>query len=164
MSQLGDLPPELDAKFVDHYRNELRARTDGAKVFTNTHPGRIADVGRLANLIPNARFVFVLRKPEDLALRIYMKHFREGGNFYAYDLQNINDEIDWYHSMLAIWQKHLPDVCRTVEYERLVGEPLEITRIAADLCGLDATSDSLPPVGDDRNCAGAYAQYLAARA
>jgi len=164
MSQLGDLPPELGAKFVDHYRNELRARTDGAKVFTNTHPGRISDVGRLANLIPNARFVFVLRKPEDLALRIYMKHFREGGNIFAYDLKSINDEIDWYHSMMAIWQKHLPDVCRTVEYERLVGEPLEITKIAAELCGLDATSDSLPPVGDDRNCAESYAQYLAARA
>ena len=58
---LFDLPIGLGDKFREHYLSELAARAGDARVFTNTHPGRIVDVGLLAMLIPNVRFIFVVR-------------------------------------------------------------------------------------------------------
>ena len=39
-----------------------------------------------------------------------MKHFRQAGNHYAYDIESIFREIDWYQQMMAVWQERLPNV------------------------------------------------------
>ncbi len=161
MNQLGDLPADLGGKFALHYTNNLRIRAKSADVFTNTNPGRVADVGRLAELIPNVRFVFITRNRADTALRIYLKHFREGGNAYAYDLDSIFAEIDWYHDMFAIWQERLGDICLCVTYEEMIADPAgQVARVAAH-CGLRITPGEMPAIGDDRGCAEPYSALMA---
>ena len=160
MNQLGDLPARLENDFADHYRRELIQRAAGADVFTNTHPGRIADVGKLITLIPNVRFLFVVRNREDTALRIYMKHYREGGNLYAYDLKTALSEIDWYHEMIRTCQARYPEFCRTISYEQLVEEPGVVLHSCARFLGIDAETMTMPVIGDDRGCSEPYREYF----
>lgn len=161
VSQLLSLPPELGEAFAGNYRKELQVRAEATKVFTNTHPGRITDVGHLAARVPNVRILFVVRDRNDTALRIFMKHFREGGNLYAYDLQSVFREIDWYHNTMAKWQERLPGICRTIRYEQLVEDPQGAVAVAAELCGLEPVDESALQVGDDRGCATPYLKYFA---
>jgi len=157
---LRDLPTSLGDAFAAHYQSKLRARASDARVFTNTHPGRIIDVGHLAARVPNVRFLFVVRDRNDTALRIFMKHFRDGGNLYAYDLQSTFAEIDWYHRTIAAWQNHLPTICRTIEYEHMVEHPREAAATAAELCGLDEVGVGTLQISDDRDCAEPYLPFF----
>lgn len=160
LRNLRVFPPELDRQFTDFYFEELQQRAQGAAVFTNTHPGRISDLGRLANCIHNVRFVFVKRDRNDTALRILMKQYRENSNIYAYDIQSAFDEIDFYHKLMTDWQSCLPGNFLAVDYEDMVDDPAgHVAQIAA-LCGIAADVSELPPIGDDRGCAEPYAQYF----
>lgn len=163
LRNLRVLPQELEGEFTDFYLEDLRQRAQGSAVFTNTHPGRISDVGRLANCIHNVRFVFVKRNRNDTALRILMKHYREGTNPYAYDIQSAFDEIDFHHRLAEEWQLRLPDICLTVKYEDIADDPASHVAQIAALCGIDAEITDLPPVGDDRDCAEPYTQHFNAK-
>ena len=65
-----ELPRSLDAQFRKTYLEDLGEFAPGARIVTDTHPGMISAVGRIAATIPNVRFVFIRRDPQDLALRI----------------------------------------------------------------------------------------------
>ncbi len=159
--QLGDLPIELYGKFRGIYLKHLLTRADGAKVFTSTHPGRTSDVGLLSRIVPNARFVFVNRNRNDAALRIFMKHFREGGNFYAYDMGDVLAELDWCSAMFDVWENVKSVQHTTVSYEDLVVDPVaELTKLG-ELCALEIDTQTIPPTGDDRSCGEPYAAWIA---
>jgi hypothetical protein len=155
------LPPAFDAVCSEIYLEELGRRAASAKVFTNTHPGRIHDVARVAAAFPGVRFVFVKRDVDDNMFRIYMRKY-QSGNAYAYDLTTIRDHILWYHRMIDLFAEKLPEISRVVRYEDMVTDPTAALRVAADLCGLPMTGSPLPEIGDDRGCAEPYKAFMAA--
>lgn len=155
------LPPAFDAVCSEIYLEELGRRAGSAKVFTNTHPGRIHDVARVAAAFPKVRFIFIKRSVEDNMLRIYMRKY-QSGNAYAYDLETIRDHIAWYHRMIDLFVEKLPDIARVVSYENMVTDPAGALRVAAELCGLPMTTNPLPEIGDDRGCAVSYRVFMAA--
>ena len=67
----NDLPPALDGRLREVYAQELRDFAPGARIVTDTYPAIISYVGRIAAAIPQARFVFMRREHDDLALRIF---------------------------------------------------------------------------------------------
>ena len=155
------LPPQLDPLCRDIYLEELARRAGSATVFTNTHPGRIHDAFRIAAAFPNVRFIFVKRNLEDTVLRIYMRKYNRG-NSYAYDLKSARDHVVWYHQMMDLLAKKLPDAVRIMQYEDMVADPAAALRVAADLCGLPMAGGAVPALGDDRDCASPYRQFIAA--
>ncbi len=162
LDTLVNLPLELDQRLGEIYLDELMDRASGAAAFTNTHPGRIHDVGRLASAIPRTRFVFVKRDRDDIALRTFMKHYSANTNPYAYTVKNIYDHIDWYYEMIDAWLEKLPDTAICIDYADIQTDPqAQVARIA-ELCGLAPPVSPLPTVGDDRNCAVPYLEFLAA--
>jgi tetratricopeptide (TPR) repeat protein len=154
------LPPKLDADCRDLYLEELSRRAGSAKVFTNTHPGRIHDAARVAAAIPGARFIFVKRNLEDNMLRIFMWKYLTG-NSYAYDLKTVRDHIIWYHQMIDTLADKLPDITRVVHYEDMVADPAATRAAIGDFCGLELNDRPIPPLGDDRGCAEPYRQFMA---
>jgi len=155
------LPPTLNSECRDIYLEELSRRAGSAKVFTNTHPGRIHDAARVAAAFPNVRFIFVKRNLQDNMLRIYMRKYLTG-NSYAYDLRSVKDHITWYHRMFDVLAEKLPGRVRIINYEDMVVDPAGALRMAADLCGLPMPEGPLPEVGDDRGCAEPYRELMAA--
>ena len=160
LSSLVDLPVELDKDLAAHYGEELIERSEGAQVFTNTHPGRITDVGRLATAIPNMRFVFVDRDHDDIAIRVYMKHYHSDSNIYAYSIPTIDAEIRNYKVFADLWCERFPDICTKVEYDDIVSDPRAVVDGIAEKFELVGRSSSLPPIGDDRGCADPYSMFL----
>jgi tetratricopeptide (TPR) repeat protein len=153
------LPPDLDPACREFYSKELARRGLSAKVFTNTHPGRIHDVARVAAAFPNVRFIFVKRNLEDNMIRIYLRRY-ETANPYAYDLRAIRDHIGWYHQMIDVLVEKIPDLVRVIHYEDMIADPLSALSSAADLCGLSVTAGALPNIGDDRDAAVPYRRFL----
>jgi tetratricopeptide (TPR) repeat protein len=161
LTRLAALPPMLESRFAELYAEELSDKAQDGRVLTNTHPGRIADVGRLAAILPNVRFVFVERERQDIALRMLMKNYSKTNNPYAYDLGTIYRQIDWYDRMAAIWREKLPDFSMAVSYEDMIADPRAVLHDVASFCGIEAKVDAMPELGDDRQCAAPYRDKLA---
>ncbi len=161
---LGYLPPQFYPGVRELYIDELTRRgAISAKVVTNTHPVYITNAAHIAAIIPNARLLLVKRNTDDLTLRIFMKQY-ERGNPYAYDLNTIRAHIEWYNQMIDLLAQKFPKISRVIHYEDMVADPLATLRIAAELCGVPVSSETLPPIGDDRDCAKPYRQFLTAQA
>ena len=156
--QLVELPPPLGKLFRSFYSEELCERAEVATVITNTMPGRIEDAMRVAEEIPNARFVFVKREQEDIAIRIYMRNYRTG-NHYASNLNDIQEYVSWCHEMIDAMMEKLGERAFVVAYEDMVEDPGASCRKVADLCGLKMGEATLPDIGDDRGCAKPYRNF-----
>lgn len=157
---LLQLPNNLDARFAEIYAEELRRRAGNSVVFTNTHPGRLIDVGRLAEAIPNARFVFMKRNVDDMAFRIFTKHYRHESNIYAYDIKNIYEHIEWYNEMIDIWLEKFDRISKCICYEEMIENPRFALTQTASLCGVSDENVKKLAAGDDRRCAGPYKNFL----
>ncbi len=156
-----ELPPALDEMCRNFYLKELEQRAGTANVFTNTHPGHITSVLRIASVLPNARFVFVKRNLDDVILRIFMKKYREG-NSYAYNLAATRDYVTWYYEMIDALAEKLPHISTVVQYEDMIVDPAGALKAAADLCDLDLSDVTVPTLGDDRGCSDPYRDLIAA--
>ena len=158
-SVINGMPPGLDPEFRDHYFEELDRRAADASVFTNTHPSKILEVFRYARSIPGARFLFVRRNTYDLILRTYMKNYAKA-NAYAYDVKTIKMHMDWYYAMINLCAEKLPRISHVVDYDDIISDPSSILKAAADLCGLDVTTQALPELGDDRGVGAPYRGHI----
>lgn len=155
------LPPALDAEFRRFYFDELGEAAQGASVFTNTHPGLIANVGRIAAALRDTRFIFIKRDPNDTALRMLIKRYKIG-NHHAYNVTTALDYIALYNEMIDIWLDKLPRRSICVSYEDMIADPAGILAKAAELCGASVPDSPLPPLGDDRGCSKPYSGFMAA--
>ncbi len=143
------------------YRQEISQFAQGATIVTDTYPAIISYVGRIATAIPNARFIFMSRDHDDLALRIFMKHYRSG-NHYAYNIKTIFEHLSWYRQMTDLWLDKLGPLAIAVGYGDMIEAPNDTLRRVAELCGRALPEGGLPDLGDDRDCAKAYRGYIAA--
>ncbi|MGO8973302.1 MAG: tetratricopeptide repeat-containing sulfotransferase family protein [Steroidobacteraceae bacterium] len=156
---LDHLPPQFYPSCREIYVEELARRAGAAKVFTNTHPVYIHDAARLATILPNVRFIFVKRDLEDITLRIYMRKYNKG-NAYSYDVKAAREHVVWYYQMIDVLAEKLPNIARVIQYEDIVADPASALRAAADLCSL-SVNDTLPlEIGDDRDCAVSYREFI----
>jgi len=155
------LPAEFRPLCCDLYRKELARRAGPAKVFTNTHPGRIHDAALMSAVFPNTRFILLKRNIEDNVLRIFMRRYARG-NAYSYDLQAAYDHVVWYHQMIDLLAQKLPRIVRVIRYEDMTADPAVAVRAAAELCGLPMAHQPLVAPGDDRGCAQPYRKMMAA--
>lgn len=158
-SLLVHLPAGMSDMFNEYYGEELAKRAGSARVLTNTLPQRTEDAVRVANEIPNARFVFVKRNIDDIALRIFMRNYARG-NYYASDLGDIREHLEWSHALMDIAAERMPEIARVVTYEDMVSDPRRALEQVADLCGLRLDDREVPQIGDDRNCAAPYLSLM----
>lgn len=157
--RIDDVPDMLDDLFLKHYRGLMTARADKARIFTNTHPGRIFDVARLAKTLPNSRFVFITRNRDDLALRMFMTRYATGSAF-SYTLAGVHSYIEWYEAMIEGLSARLGDMARVVSYEDMVANPARIAGDIAQWLGAGQVKVAEDMVGDDRGCAEPFLKYL----
>lgn len=156
---LENLPDQLLPQCREIYREELAQRAGTARVFTNTHPGRIYDVDRIAGTFSNVRFIFIKRNVEDTVLRMYMRRYNRG-NAHAYDLASTREHVVWYHQMIDALAKKLPSVTRVIQYEDMVVDPRGTLGVAIELCGLSTPTGPVPSLGDDRGAASPYRSFM----
>ena len=157
--RLVELPQGLDHLFREFYLADLNERAASAAIFTNTHPGRIFDVMRLANAIPRTRFLFVKRDIDDIMVRIFMKRYN-AGHYYSYNLGSTREYVEWYYYMIDTCTQKLPQICRVVNYEDIFENPQNIAKAVAELCGLPADAEKFRAPADDRGASLPYREMV----
>ena len=160
LDRQSQLPDEQGSNAAEKYSLELRSTAGQAKIFTNTSPGHINFVGRIAEIIPSARFIFVHRNMDDIALRIFMRQYNDDTHSYAYKMSNIFNHLSWYQQMADIWIDKLPKTSMALSYEDMVTDPKGSLASIAEFCGLPAPEGNPPDPGDDRGCANPYLEFL----
>jgi tetratricopeptide (TPR) repeat protein len=161
ISNPDGLPAALDSRFVEVYIEEIKEFAKNAKIVTDTYPAMISYLGKVARCVPHCRFVFMKRDKNDLALRIFMRHYK-AGNHYGYDIKTIGHYISWYKELADRWLDIFPEITTQVQYEDMVAEPRAILERIAKLCGVAASTGPLPDIGDDRGCSKPYQKFIAA--
>jgi len=157
---LTNLPEELNDSIAQLYHSELKTAASDAKVLTITHPGATYDAGRLAQCVPNARFVFLKRNEDDMALCIFSQSYMPGTNQFAFDIPGIYEYISQYHQMIDNWLEKLGNRAIAVRYEEMVEDPESTLASVAEFCRLKLPSKFNRKIDDDRGRAEPYRNWL----
>ena len=157
---LANLPSDADELISEIYDNALAAFADGARLVTVTHPGVISDVGRLSDLVPNARFVFLKRNHDDIAFRIFAYLYQANTNQFAYDIKDIYRYLELHDRMVDMWAAKIGDRALVLSYEDMVADPGATLARVAKLCGMTAPAKPDVEISGDVGCATPYREWL----
>lgn len=133
--RLLDLTAEAKADFLARYRARLKAICKGRPVFTDTSPHRIFNVWEIADMVPNAFFVFVQRDPLDTAVDIFKKHY-QSANHYAYHPVTIYHHVTWYRQVQDILVDQLGERAIVIDYEELQRAPVKALTQIEEMLGM----------------------------
>ncbi len=159
MFPLQVMPHTMREIFCEKYFHLLAGGQSDAIVHTSTNPSDILQMASVIDFVPNSRVVCIKRNHDDLALRIFMSHYNSG-NAYAYDLASIYEHLAIYDQLMDALATAAPDVVRIVTYEDMVTDPRATLTTVANLCGVSTGELGSVQIGDDRNCAAPYLEFM----
>jgi len=129
----ADLSP-LARRYLGH----TQWRATGKAFFTDRTPSHFLSVGYLANALPQARFLHLVRDPMDVCFANLKRLFAQG-SAYSYDQQEMAGHYLRYRKLMAHWHAQFPGRVLDVSYEALVTDPHATARQVFAHCGLDYT-------------------------
>tara|TARA_R110002111_G_scaffold77334_3_gene122828 strand:+ start:29919 stop:31454 length:1536 start_codon:yes stop_codon:yes gene_type:complete len=132
------LPDDLAPEFTNFYRSAFKESADNSSILTTTTPGLVASVPTIVHALPNAKFIFLIRNHQDIALRMYFTHYKNS-NHHAYDVNWSLNYIKWYYELVDTWKKKFPDSVLTISYESLIAEPTEQIKTILDFLDIKET-------------------------
>jgi tetratricopeptide (TPR) repeat protein len=159
IGDLDNVTSDLYPLFRHYYLDELTRRARSTCVFTSTLSDHIHHASTIASLVPNVRFVFMRRSPQDTALRIYMSKYLRG-NAYAYDLKSIARYLAWYDAMTDLFAQKYRDVAIVVTYESMIADPHTVLSKVGSFAGLNVRDGFKPELVDDRDVARPYTELM----
>ena len=144
------MTPEL----IQSFRNRFLAaagvtEADAGRVIVDKMPLDALDMGLAQVLLPEARFVFMLRHPLDTGLSIYCTNFHTGNGFASKQVWIAHVMRAVYRS-LDDYQPKLGAALRAQSYSALVDAPEPQVRALLDHAGLSWNVNCLDPERDDR--------------
>ena len=113
---------------------QLRAEIDrlyirqagGRPVLTDKMPSNFMNVGWLAALYPDARFLHIHREPRDTCVSCYTTLFRSSQQFSS-NLTHLGHYYRMYEALMEGWRSFLPPSrLFEIRYEELVEKPKEV--------------------------------------
>lgn len=127
----------LDTRVIgDGYMQHLDYRFGDEAMFVDKLPFNILYLGFIAKAFPNARIVRMKRNPMDSCFAMYKQVFTWAYKF-SYTLAGLGRFYVAYTRLLDHWHETLGDRLIEVEYEALVTDQENQTRILLDALGLD---------------------------
>ncbi len=157
---LANLPSDANDLISEIYHRELAAVAGDAQLFTITHPGAISDVGRLSDLVPDARFVLLKRDLDDMAFRIFAYLYQADTNQFAYDIRDIYRYLELYNRTVDIWAEKIGERVLVLSYEDMMKDPKAAIRRIAELCGMKPPENMDVQIGSDVGIAAPYRDWL----
>jgi len=128
---------KLDITMIgDGYLDMLAYRLGDEPMFVNKLPFNVLYLGFIAKTFPNARIVLLKRNPLDSCFAMYKQVFTWAYKF-SYTLNGLGKFYVGYQRLLDHWQRLLGDRLIEVEYETLVSDQENQTRLLLDKLGLD---------------------------
>ncbi len=121
------------------------ARSAGRPVLTDKMPSNFMNVGWLAALFPDARFLNIQRDPRDTCVSCYTTLFRSSQKFSS-NLTHLGHYYRMYEAVMESWRSVLsPTQLLEIRYEELVASPREVLERVLAFAGLPWHEDCLHP-------------------
>jgi tetratricopeptide (TPR) repeat protein len=135
-AQLADMRRQL-VSVLDH-------RREGAQIVLEKLPLGVFQYGLVQWLLPEARFVVMMRHPLDCGLSNYVAHF-DTGYGYATRLATIAQKFKFVEASAKDYAEKLGDLMRLQSYRSLVERPEASLRAVLDLLELPWDARVLQP-------------------
>ncbi len=136
LDRAGKTPDEATlASWREAYFRSLPDIGD-AECVTDKHPRNLEAVGLIARLFPDAHIVIARRNPVETGLSIFRQEFSKHWDF-AHRLADIGHFQGIYARLAAHWQRAVPGLVTTIQYEDLVVDFEPAARALVASCGLD---------------------------
>ncbi len=120
----------------ENYINGTRPLTGGSEHFIDKLPFNYLYAGLIHKALPGARIISLRRHPMDSCYSMYKQLFRDAYPF-SYTLPDLADYYVAYDRLMAHWQRVIPGVIHTIQYEDLVRDTEAETRRLLAYCGLN---------------------------
>ena len=135
-TEMIEVAAELDIDVIgDGYMDMLSYRLGEEPMFVDKLPFNILYLGFIAKAYPNARIVHVKRHPMDSCFAMYKQLFTWAYKF-SYTQEGLGLFYPAYIRLLNHWKDVLGDRLIELEYESLVSDQENQTRILLDKLGL----------------------------
>lgn len=121
----------LGRRYLDHTQWQAQGRA----FYTDKLPANFLNVGYLANALPQARFLHLVRDPMDVCFSNLKELF---GDAYphSYDQREMAAHFLRYRALMAQWHAQFPGRILDVAYDALVSDPETTARTVLAHCGL----------------------------
>lgn len=126
------------SQLARRYLGHTQWRAAGKHHFTDRTPSHFLGLGYLANALPQARFLHLVRDPMDVCFANLRRLFAEG-SAYSYDQRDMAGHYLRYRQLMAHWHAQFPGRILDVAYESLVTDPHATARKVFEHCGLAYT-------------------------
>lgn len=122
------------------YAAQLRQDDSDARWFIDKQPHNYMEVDIILAMFPQARIIHCQRNARDCGLSIWMQAFQTGQQDFASDYTDIAGMIRGERQLMTHWQTRYGEAIRTVRYEELTRDPVEVIRRLCDWLGVPGTA------------------------
>ncbi|MFT7688859.1 MAG: tetratricopeptide (TPR) repeat protein [Candidatus Azotimanducaceae bacterium] len=123
-------------EIANNYLNSVNYLCGDKPMFIEKLPYNFLYIGFIAKAYPDARIIHLKRNPMDSCFAIYKQPFSWAYKF-SYNLETLARYYIAHDKLSAHWKALLGDRIIEIEYEELVGDQENQTRILLDKLGLD---------------------------
>jgi tetratricopeptide (TPR) repeat protein len=131
---------DFEAVGVEYARRASASET--AQTIIEKLPLNYLYLGAIAAALPDARIVWVRRRPVDSCFAMFRTLFAAGYPF-SYDFGDLARYYAAYHRLMTHWEALLGQRLFSIDYETLVAEPQVVGSALAQHCGLPWREDAL---------------------
>ena len=119
------------------YIDAIRKHSKKARFITDKMVSNFRFIGLIKLMLPNAKIIHCCRNPLDNCLSIFKCYFSNKNIGYAYDLIELGEYYNFYRDLMKYWHSVLPDFIYNVQYEEMVADQAEQTRLLLKHCDLE---------------------------
>tara|TARA_B100000787_G_scaffold34739_1_gene24111 strand:+ start:219 stop:2129 length:1911 start_codon:yes stop_codon:yes gene_type:complete len=133
----NNLSEEILLSIRSQYLNELTSFRKPEKVITDKLPLNFQYIGFILSAFPEAKIIHMKRDARAVCWSIYKSNFRNNGNGFAYNLNDLADFYLSYKGLMNFWHKTFPNKIYDMCYEDLTTHQEEETRKLLEYCQLE---------------------------
>ncbi|WP_295512677.1 tetratricopeptide repeat-containing sulfotransferase family protein [uncultured Sulfitobacter sp.] len=126
-------------------REALAKYSDGSPIIIDKMPLNFRWIGFLCAALPEAKIVHTHRDLIPVAWSLYSHAFDGIGNGFIYDFFDIARFMVIYRDLMAHWHSCYPNQIFDLDYQKLVDDPVSVTRALAEATDLEWSTDWLSP-------------------
>ena len=129
--------PEFIEDLGNRYLDTIALQRAKSTFFIDKLPANYLFFKFIQLCFPKAKFVHTLRDPWDNAISLFKANFQESV-IYASSFFGIANEYANYQAIMRFWKNHYGErVFIDIEYEKLVSDTINTTKILWDYCNLE---------------------------
>ncbi len=144
LTKLPDLPADWAATVGRKLHEEMFKDAGDATFATDKLPGNVDYAGLIRFLLPQARFIYCHRTPQDCALSTFEQNFSTAVR-YSFDLKAIAHKYAMHEDIAKYWMETCRLDMHELDYDAMVHDPEPHVRRMLDFAGLEFEENCLYP-------------------